>query len=78
MALRKTRKFEDEIDSEKEERIWVINVHHLSVKWFYQFIFNLDDIWWKKIELVFVSGAKDDVINRTCRVVIQCCAVSAH
>ena len=70
--------FVDTVDSDEEERIRVINADHLSVKRSADPALVSNNFWWQEVELVFVSGAKYDVINRTRCVVIECCAVSAH
>ena len=70
--------FVDTVDSDEEERIRVINADHLSVKRSANPALVSNDLLWQEVELVFVSGAENDVINGTRRVVIEGCAVSAH
>ena len=73
-----TCNFVDEVDADEEERIRVINADHLPVKRSADSTLVSNDLWWQEVELVFISGAEDDVINGTCRFVIECCAVSVH
>ena len=67
-------------DSDEEEGFRMLDADEVTIQWRHHLVIihaHRSAIGRQEVELVVISGAEDDVINRTCRVVIEDCATSA-